>query len=156
MRSSSLALAVMGMVLGAGLPRAIANDTAADERAIRAIEERHRLGIEQHNLAELMLPYGENTTVMPAGHAALQGREAIRAFFSAMIEGRKIAMTFAPEKLEFSDAGDLAIEVGRTDLRTEDPASGKTARYLSKYIVIWRRAGATWYAAYDMWNSDSA
>ena len=92
--------------------RAAGSDHAADVRTIRDIVERHRAAMEHKDVEAAIAFYAPDAIVMPAGHPAARGTDAIRAFFASILKSPKIEVVFTSQKLDFSSAGDLAIEVG--------------------------------------------
>jgi ketosteroid isomerase-like protein len=77
----------------------------------------------------------------------MTGHDAIRAFWQgAMDMGVKRVLL---ETVEFSQMGEIAVEIGRYTL------SGTEAPVLDsgKYVVVWKREGDAWRWHRDIWNS---
>jgi len=82
-----------------------------------------------------------------SGQEALQGRDAIAAFWKGAYESGLNGVELTA--LEVTSLGDHAAEVGRYKLLT---AAGDIADH-GKYVVLWKRVNGTWQLHRDIITS---
>ncbi len=94
--------------------------------------------------------YTSDGQLLPVQNDFVTGTEAIKAFwqgaFDAGIKGASL------ETVEFESHGNSAHEVGKYKLLDAD---GKVLDH-GKYIVIWKKEGATWKLHRDIWTTSVA
>ncbi|MDQ1590107.1 MAG: hypothetical protein QOG71_734 [Pyrinomonadaceae bacterium] len=99
--------------------------------------------------------YTADARLMPPGAPALQGAEAITAFWQGAMKMGIKAATLETIDVETS-GGDLATEIGRFTLGMEAPGGGgERVEQTGKYIVLWKNDGGTWKLHADIWNADA-
>jgi uncharacterized protein (TIGR02246 family) len=91
--------------------------------------------------------YTTSGQLLPAHSDVVTGRQAIQAFWQAVMEMGIREATL--ETVELEAYGDSANEVGRYTLRGD--AGQELDR--GKYVVIWKREGGQWKLHRDIWNS---
>jgi len=131
------------------LPAADFDPRAGDRKTIldasRAFSRAYVAG-DSAAVAEL---YTEDALLMPPGRD-VRGRAAIARFFSTPPDRRPAAHWM--ESSEVSFHGDVAIDVGRWSLQSEEDAEVVSERYL----LVWlRQADGSWRIAYDAWHRPS-
>lgn len=130
------------------LPAALAQDGqgtgAADEEAIRALEEQVRLGVLNQDLESLTSVWSENFMVNnPANRVSPN-----RAFVFDLIRAGRIHYTSFESRIEALRVdGDLAIVMGaETVVPTgQAPHAGQTVE--RRFTHVWQRHGDTWLLA---------
>ena len=118
-------------------------------KSIAEVNERFMRAFEQGDAAGVAALYTDGGQILPPGSDIITGKEAIEAFWSAVMEMgvKKVELN----TLELDHQGDMAIDVGRVSLFTEtgdkidDP----------KFLVVWKREGGQWKIHRDIWNSDT-
>jgi uncharacterized protein (TIGR02246 family) len=106
------------------------------------------------DLDALMEFYAPDARLLPPGMPMLEGGEAIRGFFQAMLEAGVKGLDL--ESVVLDGNNDLAVDVGRYRL-TMAPPGGESTIDVGKYIVVFKRqADGSLRAAYDTFNSDQA
>jgi ketosteroid isomerase-like protein len=97
--------------------------------------------------------YTADARILPPGSPMISGRDAIKNFWSGMIEGAnaKSAELFSDDVMS---AGDGAVEIGHA-LLTVEPPGQPAAQMEVKYVVYWRQEAGTWKWHVDIWNSNS-
>jgi uncharacterized protein (TIGR02246 family) len=115
--------------------------------AIAAGNEKFMAAARQGDAAAVAALYTDSGQVLPPNAGVMSGREAIQAFFQAMlnmgIQGIQLDST------EVADHGDTAIEVGRYTLFGE----GSQQLDQGKYIVVWKQEAGDWKLHRDIFNS---
>jgi uncharacterized protein (TIGR02246 family) len=148
MRRATLAAATLAVATMLGQAHAWA-ESARDgiEAADRAFEAAFAKG-DAASVAQL---YTADGALLPPGAARVDGRAGIERYWKDAIDAGFKSIALQVE--EVTDAGDLAVEVGRWTIG----APGGTAQMAAgKYLVEWRRVDGTWRIHRDMWNDDPA
>lgn len=133
-------------------PAAVAEMTA--EQTIREINKRWLELIRTGNAEGVAELYVENGALMPPNAPIAVGRSAIAEGWRSMMAMPGFGLTFEPEEIVVSAAGDMAYDRG-TYRFTAAPASGPISD-VGKYLVVWRNVGGQWQVAADIFNSDKA
>jgi uncharacterized protein (TIGR02246 family) len=93
--------------------------------------------------------YTEDAALLPPGAEMIKGRAGIQAFWGEAMKG------IASAKLTIVDVqplgADAAQEIGSFTLTTKAQPPQTVA---GKYVVIWRKVGADWKLATDIWNTN--
>lgn len=127
-------------------------ETAADESAIRAINQRWLELIRNKDSAAIAQLYAEDAAVMPANEKAAVGRQAIGEWWKRSMQMPGYDLTFSTDQLLLSKSGDMALDRG-TYRFAATPAQGAISD-TGKYVVVWRKVGGEWKVAADIYNSD--
>lgn len=127
-------------------------ETAAAEQAIRGHIARWLQLIQAKDAATIAQFYADEGVVMPPNQPLATGREAIEQFWQSMIGIPEMTLTFQPERIEFSSAGDMALDRGT--YRFTGKPGGQAVDETGKYLVIWKKVDADWKVAADMFSSD--
>ncbi|HEU5285364.1 MAG TPA: DUF4440 domain-containing protein [Sphingomicrobium sp.] len=127
-------------------------ETAADESAIRAINQRWLELIRNKDSAAIAQLYAEDAAVMPANEKAAQGRQAIGDWWNRSMQMPGYDLTFSTDQLLLSKSSDMALDRG-TYRFAATPPSGAISD-TGKYVVVWRKVGGEWKVAADIFNSD--
>jgi uncharacterized protein (TIGR02246 family) len=119
-----------------------------------------RATIEKHNdawtaafnkgdAAAVAALYTDDAYVLPPGSDLVKGRAAIEAFW------RQAAQQMTDAKLTIVDVLPLGLEaareVGTVTLKTK---TQPPQEIVGKYVVVWRKIGADWKLATDIWNTN--
>ena len=139
-------LAALGCA-GAGKTAA----TAADESAIRAIDQQWNEALRTQNDSLIASFYTADAVLLPPNMPRVSGGDAIRKFW-ADIWPMKASLTLAPVFIRVS--GDWAMEEGNYIWSSPLPNGGEF-KDAGKYLVNWRKEQGRWRAVQDMWNSDT-
>jgi uncharacterized protein (TIGR02246 family) len=114
---------------------------------IAAANEKFMAAARQGDAAGLAALYTEDGQLLPPNADVMSGREAIAAFWGAVVEmGIKEAEL---DTVEVADHGDTAIEVGRFTLYGAD----RQQLDRGKYIVVWKQEAGQWKLHRDIFNS---
>jgi uncharacterized protein (TIGR02246 family) len=127
-------------------------ETAAAEQAIRGHIARWLQLIEAKDAATIAQFYADDGVVMPPNQPLAAGREAIQKFWQSTVAIPEMTLTFQPDRIEFSRAGDIAVDRGT--YRFSGKPGGQAVEETGKYLVIWKKVGADWKVAADMYSSD--
>jgi len=99
------------------------------------------------DVAMLASLYTDDGKVLPPNAGIIEGKEAIQAFWQAVIDmGVEEAVL---EIIELEGHGDTAIEVSKFKMKD---INGNVLDH-GKYIVIWKRVEGNWKLHLDIFNS---
>jgi ketosteroid isomerase-like protein len=107
----------------------------------------------KRNSAELDNIYTRGARILPPGAQMISGREAIRKFWSDMVQSTN-ATAAVLTSVDVMPAGEGAVEIGKAVLTVEPP--GQSAAQMEvKYVVYWQQEDGRWKWHVDIWNSNS-
>jgi uncharacterized protein (TIGR02246 family) len=92
--------------------------------------------------------YAEDAVMMPPNEPSVKGRTAIQAHYANQFKQGFTNLDLNPT--ESAVSGQQAFDVGTSSIVLPD---GRTEN--GKYLVVYKRVGADWKLAYDIFNSDS-
>ena len=113
--------------------------------------------------AKLASFYTEDATLMPPNAPMVKGRPNIEAFWRSAFDAGMSNLKLRP--FDSAVSGDQGYEAGTATIdlkpagKDAGAAAGGSARPVtdaSKYVVVFKRVGADWKMAYDIFNSDAA
>lgn len=122
-------------------------NTAAAE-AISAAYEKFVDAVARGDADAITGLYTEEARILPPGGDIVSGRDALPAFWAAMLGMGIKRCSF--DTLEVEEHGDVAIEIGRVTLY----ADGDVQIDTPKYLVVWKREDGEWRMHRDIFNSD--
>jgi ketosteroid isomerase-like protein len=138
---------MLGLVFLMGLP-GLAAFAADDVRpAIEAANKKFEAAVKRGDGPGTAALYTAGAQLLPAQSEPVSGTQGIGQFwqgaFNSGIKGVSL------KTLEAEGHGDTAHEVGQYELRGAD---GKVLDH-GKYIVIWKKEGASWKLHRDIWTT---
>lgn len=127
-----------------------------DVAAINLALEQFLIALRANDLDGIVESYTTHAVVMPPGHRALEGSDAIRRWFRGMLDSFTIeGFESFPEEVVV--AGDWAFRRGTFDWRLRARDSGELLEPSSKFLQIWQRLeDGSWRVARGIWNSNQA
>lgn len=147
--SFSLAAILVAVFLSACRSEA---DTAADERAIRDADERYNAAIVRHDLDTIIGFYAPNAVSMSPGDPPEHGIDQIRASWKPLLATPGFKLRMIPEKIDVARAGDMALELGHTDVEGTLPDRQLNAR--ANYVVGWQKLNGEWKITHETFVPD--
>jgi ketosteroid isomerase-like protein len=107
----------------------------------------------KRNFAELDNIYTRGARILPPGAPMISGREAIRKFWSEMVQSAN-ATAAVLTSIDVMPVGEGAVEIGKAVLTVEPPGQS-TAQMEVKYVVYWQQEDGRWKWHVDIWNPNS-
>jgi ketosteroid isomerase-like protein len=107
----------------------------------------------KRNFAALDDIYTRNARILPPGAPMISGREAIKKFWSDMVQSAN-ATSAVLASVDVMPVGDGAVEIGKATLTVEPPAQS-AAQMDVKYVVYWQQEDGRWKWHVDIWNPNS-
>ena len=143
-RTGRMVIGLVSMALLAASPASAADDVRS------SIEEDNRkweAAASRSDGPGVAALYTANGQLLPAQSDLVTGIEAIGQFWQAVFDsGVKDASLVT---MEVESHGDTAYEVGKFELRDAD---GEVLDH-GKYVVIWKKEGASWKLHRDIWTT---
>ena len=97
--------------------------------------------------------YTANARILPPGAAMVSGRQAIKEFWSNLIQSVN-AKSAVLTSVDVIPAGDGVVEIGSANL-TVQPQGQPATEMDVKYVVYWRQEDGRWKWDVDIWNTNS-
>ena len=134
---------IVGWLSVGGVP-ALAQDRATIEK----LNDVWTAAFNKGDAAAVAALYTEDAYVLPPGSDMIKGRAAVEAFWRQAAQQMTDAKLTAVDVLPLGP--DAAREVGTVTLKTK---SQPPQEVVGKYVVVWRKIGADWKLATDIWNT---
>ena len=96
--------------------------------------------------------YAVEARLLPPNADMVVGRANIQTFWQGAISAGLKMVSLEAEHIETQ--GNLAVEVGRYTATTPG-AGGATMTDKGKYVVVWKKEGASWKLAADIFNTNT-
>ena len=134
-------------------PMGSTSPSALDELALAMARTNNLFNTEvlgRRNFAALDEIYTRDARILPPGAPMISGREAIRSFWSGMVQSLN-AKSAVLASVDIMPAGDGVVEIGRASLTAEPPGQ-PPAQMEVQYVVYWRQEDGRWKWHVDIWN----
>ena len=127
----------------------------ADVQALKDTEAAWVKVIAAKDFEKSMGYYADDASVLMPNAPAINGKDAIRAFFKPLSDDPNFAMTFQESRIEVAKSGDLGYTRGTYTMTMTDPKTKKPVTDKGKYLTAYKKqADGTWKAVADMTSSD--
>jgi uncharacterized protein (TIGR02246 family) len=148
--AAAAALLVGGCDKGEGAK----SDPAAVKNAIKADETKWNDDFKNKNLEGLVGHYSDDAFFVAPGVQAT-GSTAIRKAYSDALPDNYFKVSFASDKIDVADSGDLAYARGHFTEQHQDPKTKKIVSDSGSYITVYRKqSDGSWKAAEDFAAAD--
>lgn len=139
-KTQFLGLAVLATI---GSPSvASAQSANSSEQEIRAVDAEWSADLHGHRLDEVMQNYDENALFLVNNQPIMEGKPAIRKWFSDRLATPGYSAKFVPKKIAVSSSRDMAYETGVFEATVM--VDGELMRSVGKHLVTWRWNGKRW------------
>lgn len=122
---------------------------AQDKPTIQKLNDQFMAAFGRGDVAAIAAMYADDAYILPAGGDMVKGRAEIEKFW------RDTLQQVADFKLTTVDVlplgAEAAREIGTFSLKTK---AQPPAEVVGKYVVVWRKTGADWQLATDIWNTN--
>ena len=125
---------------------------SADEKAIRELDTAWTKAAQDKNVDKAVSYYADDAMMMPPGAPIATTAEQRRAAWQNLLSDPNMTINFGPTKLEVAKGGDMAYDVGWTEVKTTK--AGETTTERGKYIVVWKKINGQWKVVADTFNQD--
>ncbi len=128
---------------------------AADEAAVRKVDEDWSKAAKTNKPEDWMAFYSDDVVVLPPDDVKTEGKEKVGRVIAAMLAMPGIAISWEPQKVEVAQSGDLAYTQGAYVLTAND-SHGKPVTEHGKTLEVWKKqADGGWKCIVDMWSPNT-
>ena len=153
---AALAAALALTACGEVKPAKPAPDTAKIVDTLRADEVHWNADWLSGDAGKITAHYAPTAVVMMAGSPVTAGAAAIKASVQDEINDPGFALTFASDKVDVAQSGDLAVARGHFTLKHTDPASKAVVAATGSFITVYKPgADGRWKAVWDITAPDA-
>ncbi len=132
----------------------LAVDTVGEAQKIRELDRLWLLAFADKDIDGAMEFFANDAVLMPAHTPAIEGKQAIEAWFESWLPNPAVSSTFAPESVEVASSGEFAYDRGNYQFLMETDEG--LIRDSGKYLIVWKKVDGEWKALLDISNSDLA
>jgi ketosteroid isomerase-like protein len=150
-----LVLVISAAVLATSCAPSAAPDTrAADEAAIRALDEQWSATAAKNDLEGTTAFYAEDAVLLAPNVPIAKDPKSIRDSWASLL-GPNTAVSWKVSKVEVAKSGDLGYLYGSYQLSIKDPKGGPAITDTGKLLEVWRKQpDGKWKCIVDTYNSD--
>ena len=95
--------------------------------------------------------YAPNATLMLSGSPVMTGAEAIRAGVQQAVDDPAFSLTFASDKVDVAQSGDLAASRGPYKMTQTDPATKAVSTVTGTFVTVYKPGtDGQWKAVWDI------
>ena len=141
-------------MLGLLVVPAEAQAKASDEQLIRQLDRDWVAKVAAKDLAGTVAFYAKDGVLMAPGAPPAEGTQGITEGWRGILGLPNGSLSFAPTKVAVAKSRDLAYETGTYELAFDGPKGRVQDK--GKYVVVWKKEGAKWKAAADIFNTNMA
>ena len=150
--SCFFAVAVAAAAVALGQSQKV--DHKAEEQRIRELDRAWVAAIAKKDAAAVGKLYADDGRLMPPNAPMVVGREAVAETWGQLFKLPGFSLTFEPQHIEVSEAGDMAYDVGTYSLSLT-PEGAARVQDQGKYVVVWQKVNGEWKVKADIFNSNN-
>lgn len=125
-------------------------DTAAIEQSIKAQEAQWEKDYNTKDLNGLAGHYAEDAALGSPGDKLATTEVDRRKLLAPLVDDPNLKVSFASDRVQVAQSGDLAYSRGHYSMTTTDKATGKPATSDGTYLTVWQKqSDGSWKAAED-------
>jgi ketosteroid isomerase-like protein len=121
-------------------------------RQIEALNNEAMDSFRRKDVDKLVAGFAEDAKFLGAHQPIAVGRAQIAAAWKALMDLPNVTARWGSSEVRVAGSGELAYELGTYSLSFDGLA--KRIEDLGKYVVVWRKDGASWKIVADIINSD--
>ena len=128
----------------------------SEDHAIRRLDAQWGDAASRYDLEAVVALYAPHGSLLWPGAEAVHGTGGIRTAWTTQMfnQFQGLKLEFTPERIDFSQADDLAIDFGKVALSYDDPKKGRVNE-VAKYLVVWKKIDGAWKVLYDSYNANA-
>jgi len=146
-----VSLVAAALTVGCGTP-VPSVDKVAEEKAIRDLDIQWEAAAAKKDVDAVVAFYAPDGTAVWPDAPASQGTAAVRTAWVELFKTPGLVLRFTPERIDVSDAGDMATDFGKVEIAFDGPQG--RVEDVAKYLVVWRKVNGAWKVLYDSFNSN--
>lgn len=150
---AALAMAGCNMANEADAPAAngaAATDVAAIESELKSIEAQWVADYQSRDVEKIAANYADDAALANPGSALAADAASRRAEIEKFIADPSTKISFASDRVQVAQSGELATTRGHYSIETTDPATKQTNTIAGNYLTVWKKqADGSWKAVED-------
>ena len=123
----------------------------AESRAVRDLSARWLRAVATRDAERVASFYADDGAFLVPNVPLARGRDAVRAVWAQLLAAPNLELAWVPSSVEVARSGDVAWEMGSYRMGMDGPVG--RIEDDGKYVVVWRKTGAEWHVAADIFNS---
>ena len=145
-----LALTLLSGCDSSGRDKPARIDTAAIADQLRQSETGWNRAYAERNADLLAAQYASDAALANPGAPLVTGAEAIKKAVTEFASDPNLRLSFASDRIQVAESGELAYTRGHFQMRSTDPATGRPRDDNGSYLTVWRKqADGSWKAVED-------
>ena len=154
-RSTALFVAAVLVLLASGCQKEAKADPEAAKAAIKADEKTWNAEFKARNSEGLMAHYADDAFFVAPGVKGTDGSTAIRQVYANASTDPAFAVSFASDKIDVSNSGDMAYARGHFSEKYTDPKTRKVMTDSGSYLTVYKKQpDGSWKASEDFAAAD--
>ena len=134
------------------------NQTKIDKKAegekLMQLSKEWSQTVATKDIDKMVSYWADDAFLMQEGQAPLKGKQAIRQMVEESFKIPGFSISWQPESVEVSDAGDMAYLIENAQVTFTD-STGKAVTIKNKAVTIWRKhPGGSWKNVVDISTAD--
>jgi len=126
-----------------------------DIAAITAVSSARAQAFNESDAQGIAIHFTEDAILMAPSAPAMQGREAVAAYYQSIFDEYEPVLESYYEEVEVS--GDMAYGRGEAKVTLTPRNGGPTTTSTSKYLnILQRQPDGSWQTTHDVWNGNEA
>lgn len=153
MQLSAMTSFLLTALMVQGSSQSIAAQSPRPDRSIVKTADAYLNAVLAGDAAAVGATYRDDAVEMPPCRPPLKGRAAIEQYYREFFQGPVKITAFTFSHLEATSAGDVGYTAGTYERKLSGGPAGSSDD-TGKFVVIVKRTGSAWKAAYVIYNSD--
>ena len=153
-RTLQLTLITSALLASSCAPSTVPDTRAADEAAIRALDEQWSATAAKNDLDGTVGFYSDDAVLLPPNAPIATDQKSIRESWAGLL-GPNTAVSWKVSKVEVAKSGEIGYLYGTYQLSIKDPKGGPAINDAGKLLEVWKRqSDGKWKCIVDTYNSD--
>jgi uncharacterized protein (TIGR02246 family) len=152
--TAPLSLLVSALWMSSCGPSPAPDTRAAEEAAIRALDEQWSATAAKNDLDGTVSYYADDAVLLAPNAPIATDKKSIRESWGGLL-GPNTAVSWKVSKVEVAKSGELGYLYGTYQLSIRDPKGGPAINDTGKILEVWKKhADGKWKCIVDAYNSD--
>ena len=145
----------MGLILlGASVATAATVDIQAERATLLRLDKAWAAAAGARDVDRIVSYWADNATVIPPGHPAVVGKQALRQFVVETLALPGFSITWETKDFIVAASGDMAYGLATNTITLND-AQGHPMTERARAVTVWRKgADGNWKCVVDTWNPE--
>jgi ketosteroid isomerase-like protein len=153
-RTLQLAVVICAFLASSCAPPAASDTRAADEAAIKALDDQWSATAAKNDLDGTVSFYSDDAVLLPPNAPIAKDHKSIRESWAGLL-GPNTAVSWKVTGVETAKSGEIGYLYGTYQLSIKDPKGGPAINDTGKIVEIWKKqSDGKWKCIVDTYNSD--